>query len=220
MSRNQTDINEKVIDYIRDTFVREEEFLVKLVEKSLDEGFPQISISPEQGNFLRFLLKSINAKNVIEIGSLFGYSAISIAWALPEGGKLIAVEKNPDYADFIREQSRLAGVEKKIEVIAEDALNFLSRFKPEKELDFIFLDADKVNYIKYFELLNPFLRKGGIMAADNALAFGYICEDEIEESRKADVLAMRDFNKMLSTHPQFFSSLVRMGDGLALGVKI
>ncbi len=220
MSRKQTDINEKIQHYIRDTFVKEEEFLAELVEKSRKAGFPQISISPEQGRFLRFLLKSIKAKHVIEIGSLFGYSAISMAWALPEDGKLIAVEMNPDYAEFIMEQCRLAGVEKKVDVVAENALSFLSAFKPEKKFDFVFLDADKVNYIKYFDMLNPLLRKGGIMAADNALAFGFIAEDEIGAGRKADVLAMREFNKMLSTHPQFFSSLLQMGDGLAIGIKI
>lgn len=220
MSRNQSSISENTTDYIRHLFSNEDKFLEDLVEQSKILGFPQISIAPEQASFLQFLIKSSASKYVLEIGSLFGYSAISMARALPEGGKLIALEINKEFSEFVRKKAEEAGLSDKIEVVNSNALDFLRSYNPEFQYDLVFLDADKTNYINYLDEITPLLRSGGIVAADNALAFGYIAEEEIDESRSKDIYAMRKFNEYLANHNQYLSSFSTLGDGIALGVKI
>jgi len=220
MSRTPSEINDNILKYIRNVFAQEDEFLLHLVEESKSFGFPQISIAPEQAVFLQFLIKSTGVCNILEIGSLFGYSSICMARALPEGGTITAVEMNSAYAGFIRKKVELAGLSEKVKVVHSNAVKFLESYKPEKPLDMVFLDADKTNYKYYLDKITPLLKKGGIVAADNALAFGYIAEEEIEESQKIDVLAIRKFNTYLANHPSYLSSIVTLGDGIALGVKL
>ncbi len=222
MSRIPTQIDEKTIDYIRNLFAPEDDFLKDLLHQSQRLNFPQISIAPEQAVFLQFLIKASGAKNILEVGSLFGYSAISMARALPNGGKLIAVEIDERFAKFIRKKASEAGLSDKIEVVNANAVEFLESYSSETLFDFVFLDADKTNYVNYLNLVTPLLKKGGILAADNALAFGFIADDEIEidESRLNDIKAMREFNSYLANHKAFLSSFVTLGDGIAMGVKL
>jgi predicted O-methyltransferase YrrM len=149
MSSRPTLVTEEIFDYLLHNFSAEDEFLAKLKVDASLEKIPEICISAEQGRFLEFYLKSINAKYVLEIGSLAGYSAITMARALPEGGKVIALEIFKKNADFIRNKVKEAGLEDKIEVINEDAAKFLKNYKPDFEFDFVFIDADKKNYSNY-----------------------------------------------------------------------
>jgi len=174
MSSSPTQVTEEIYQYLRKNFSSEDEFLRNLKKEAKEAGIPEICISEEQGKFLQFFLKSINAKYVLEIGSLAGYSAITMARALPKGGKLIAVEIFDKNARFIEKMAQDAGLADKIEVINADAKDFLGSWKPDFELDFVFVDADKKGYKKYFELTTPLIRRGGVFAADNALGFGHI----------------------------------------------
>ncbi len=219
MSARPTLITEEINQYILERFNSEDEFLRNLKEKAIAEGIPEICISGDQGKFLQFFLRSINAKYVLEIGSLFGYSAIIMARALPEDGKVICLEIFKKNADFIRDIIKGTEFENKIEVINDDASKFLRDYKPNFELDFVFIDADKKNYSKYMELTAPLLRKGGVVCGDNALGFGYIAETD-PKSEPGNIKAIQAFNDNLRNSPQFFSALVTMGDGMAMGVKL
>lgn len=219
MSSRPTEITQDIFNYLVENFSAEDEFLLNLKKEATEAGIPEICISPEQGNFLQFYLKSINAKNVLEIGSLAGYSAIVMARALPEDGKLIAVELNPKNAEFIEKQVEKAGLSHIIEVVNQDAQKFVKEFKPDYELDFVFIDADKRAYHKYFEHTAPLLRKGGVICADNALAFGMIAQND-PESEPKNVNALKRYNKMVRENKDFFSTLVTMGDGMAMSVKL
>lgn len=219
MSIKATGIREDLYGYLVDNFSGEDEFLKKLREETEDLGFPQISISPEQVRFLQFLVRSINSKYVLEIGTLGGYSAIAIARALPENGKLITIELEPDRADFARKKIEEAGYSKNIEVICENAINFLQDFKPEHALDFIFLDADKNHYYKYVNILQPMLRVGGILTADNAFAFGFVL-DSAPERNPEDVKSIKSFNEFMKKHPNFLTTIAPVGDGLLMALKV
>jgi caffeoyl-CoA O-methyltransferase len=179
-------------------------------------GMPEISISPVQGLFLQQLLKAINARKVLEIGSLGGYSAITMAMALPDDGLLYAVEINKTYCDFIRRKTEESGFSERIKVINSSGEDFLRNLSNEEIFDFIFLDADKPGYINYVNLSIPHLRKGGIIAADNALAMGKISD----ESDDSNARAIHNFNLFMINNQDFFSSLVPIGDGLTLGLKL
>ncbi len=220
MSRTPTAVTEEIFDYILSHYSAEDDFLKQLLADADKYEIPPICISPEQGRFLQFMLKSINAKYVLEIGSLAGYSAIMMARALPQDGKLIAVEINPDYSDFIRMKAYEAGLQNIIEVVNADARDFLAGYKPDFEFDFAFVDADKLAYTYYFETLAPLLRKGGIFSADNALGFGEIAREVPLDNDIEEVKAIQQLNKALSEHPGFESCLVPVGDGMAMGVKL
>lgn len=219
MSARPTLITDEIYEYLVKRFNVEDEYLKNLKKNALAYGIPEICISPEQGKFLQFFLKSISAKYVLEIGSLFGYSAVVMAEALPEDGKVICLEVFKKNADFISESIKGTKYENKIEVINGDASAFLKTYKPEFEFDFVFIDADKGNYSNYMNLTTPMLRKGGILCADNALAFGHVAEIN-PKNEPGNVKAIQAFNENLLANPQYFSSLVTMGDGMAMGIKI
>lgn len=219
MSSSPTQVTEEIYQYLRKNFSSEDDFLRQLKQEAKEAGIPEICISEEQGKFLQFFLKSINAKYVLEIGSLAGYSAITMARALPKGGKLIAVEINEKNARFIEQMAERAGLADKIEVINADAKDFLARWKPEYELDFVFVDADKKGYKTYFDLTTPLIRKGGVFAADNALGFGHIAEPN-PKSEPGNVKALQEMNQILKNSPLYDSCLVTVGDGMAMGIKL
>jgi caffeoyl-CoA O-methyltransferase len=219
MSQGFTEITEEIYSYINDKFTSEDLFLNNLQIEALTLGFPDISISPQQASFLGFMLNTINAKFVLEIGSLAGYSAIAMARELPIDGKLITIEIDKERTAFIRKKAIEAGLENVIEVINEDAKDFLRDYRPDYKLDLVFVDADKQGYVDYLNYSIPLLRKGGIFAADNALAFGEIAKQKLDE-RKPEVLAVRAFNDALASNKLLKSCLVTIGDGLAMAVKL
>jgi predicted O-methyltransferase YrrM len=219
MSSRPTIISEDIFGYLKENFSSEDEFLANLTKEATKSGIPEICISAEQGRFLQFFLRAISAKNVLEIGGLAGYSAITMARALPSDGKVYSVEIDKRNAEFMRRKIAQAGLSEKIEVINEDAHEFTANWKPDFELDFVFIDADKRWYDFYMKKCTPLLRKGGIICADNALAFGFIVGDGPEHDRK-NVQAIRDFNQKLRSNEQYFSCIATLGDGMAMGVKL
>ncbi|MBI5325013.1 MAG: O-methyltransferase [Ignavibacteriae bacterium] len=219
MSQGFTEITEEIYSYINDKFTNEDLFLNNLQNEAASLGIPDISISPQQASFLGFILKVINAKYVLEIGTLAGYSAISMARELPSNGKLITVEIEKERVEFVRRKAKEDGLENIIEVINSDAVEFFKNYKPSFKFDLIFVDADKQGYVDYLSNSLQLLRKGGIFAADNALAFGEIAKKNLDE-REPEVTAVRKFNDVFASNPNLKSSLVTIGDGLAIGVKL
>lgn len=219
MSQDQTHVDYFVEKYLNETFTSNIRFLDELVEEAKGLGFPQISISPLQANFLHFFLKAINAKNVLEIGSLFGYSAFSMASALPDDGKLITIEKNPDYAIFIQQKAKEYSLNDKVLVVNMEAKSFLENFEPNFEFDFIFLDADKRNYPYYFKKSLKLLKKGGVVTCDNALAFGELFEINPTHD-KADIENLKEFNRFVTNTEGMIGTIIPLGDGIAMGMKL
>lgn len=217
MSTEPTIITTEIQNYLEEYFSHDNHFLKQLIKKSEESGFPQIHISPLQSSYLQMMIKAINARKVLEIGSLAGYSAISMANAMPEDGELTAVEINPKYASFIRERVSEAGLENIIRVENIHALDYLDNLESSAEFDLVFIDADKKNYLNYAKKATPFLRTRGVLIADNALGFGHIMDKDPE--RKDEVKPIREFNKWFSDNPEFFTSFVTIGDGMIIGVK-
>ena len=222
MSSTSTQLTEGINAYITELFSEEDDFLRRLNKDAEAAGIPDISIAPEQTGFLQFLLKAIGAKHVIEVGSLAGYSAIAMARALPPLGRLVACEIDPIHAAFIRRKIVEAGLEEVIAVLQGPALEtlpeYLKHVKP-GEIDAVFIDADKPNYSNYFDLLYPYVRKGGVIIGDNALGFGYIDQEE-PEYEPNNVQSLRAFNALISSHPELQSTLVPLGDGMVMGLKL
>ena len=219
MSTHPTGLRDDLVEYLLSNFSGEDEFLLNLKKESELLGIPQISISPEQVRFLQFVIKSINAKFALEIGTLAGYSGVSIARALPSDGKLITVEVNKERANFANQKFIDAGFRDKVEVINANGINFLENFSPDSKVDFVFLDADKQNYSNYFKIIDKHLRMGGVFSADNAFGFGYIADSHPERDAE-DVQAIREFTQMIKNNENYLSTIAPVGDGLLLALKI
>ncbi|OIQ17207.1 MAG: hypothetical protein BM556_13420 [Bacteriovorax sp. MedPE-SWde] len=163
---------------------------------------------------LKFLLKLIGAKNVLEVGTFVGYSALSMAEALPEDGSLVTLDINDEFVSVAKEVWAESEDGKKIELVLGQALDYMT--KTSRSFDMIFIDADKVNYINYFEKGLELLNKGGIIAVDNALWGGSVLEDNpTEESTKT----IKKLNKLISDREDLQSVLLPVRDGLHLVMK-
>ncbi len=157
----------KVDRYIDELLAPEDEVLASTI-KSLDEaGMPQHSVSPNQGKLLQIFAKSCNAKNVLEIGTLGGYSTIWLARALPENGKMITIELDPKYAEVAHKNIKKANLQNKVEIRVGEALEVLETING--TFDLIFMDAHKPSYKKYFEWALRHARPGTLIIADNVI---------------------------------------------------
>lgn len=212
-------MNDELYDYLLENFSCDDENLRLLKAEAVVNGIPPIFITPEQGLFLQFLIRSVKAKYVLEIGTLAGYSALVMAEALPADGKIITVEKNVEFAEFAQKKFSESALSKKIDLRVEDASKFLDHFKPKEQLDFVFVDANKPFNKLYLDKITPLLKVGGIYITDNAFAFGHIMET-IAERNPNEIKSMRSFNNYFRTHPLYKTCLVPIGDGAIMGVKI
>ena len=218
MATSITPVSLQIAEYLSNNFSAEDDFLSSLRKEAMAADIPAINISGEQGAFLQVLLLAMNAKYVLEIGSLAGYSAILMARALPSDGKVFCIEYNADYCDFIKRKAQQAGLSNVIEVHHGKGLDVLQTLLLEHPLDFVFIDADKPNYTNYLHAALPLLRAGGVVCGDNTLAWGEIANDTTNHE-PANVHALQQFNQAMRNHPQLKSTLVPLGDGMTMGVK-
>ena len=216
MSNRTLSIDDRIYDYLLDVSVQEPDLLKQLREETADIEYSEMQIAPEQGQFMALLTKLVGARRALEIGTYTGYSSISIARALPDDGKLICCDDSEEWTAIARKYWQLAGLEQRIELILGDANQTLQQMLKEGAagtFDFIFIDADKQNYLDYYELSLHLLREGGLIAVDNTLWSGDVADPANTEP---STRAIRHFNEMLSQDKRVEISLVPIGDGLTL----
>jgi caffeoyl-CoA O-methyltransferase len=212
-----TPITEQLYDYIVETFAPEDDLLKRMPGEAEAKGIPLIHISPDQGKFLQVLIGAVGAKKVLEVGSLFGYSTLWMARALPADGKLITVELNPLHAEATRENIARAGLGDKVEVSQGDARKILPQLAGEAPFDLAFIDAEKAQYVDYFEQVMKLMRKGGLVIADNASAHGEAWQADPQNDRD-HILAIRALNQRMASDSRLTSLLVPISDGMCVGV--
>ena len=178
-----------------------------------------MQIAPEQGQFMALLVKIIGAKRLIEIGTYTGYSALVCALALNDG-KIIAIDSDPTSTAIAKDFWQQAKVDHLIDLRIGEAQDILQSLLHKNSLngaiDFVFIDADKVNYPIYYELSLELLRKNGIILFDNVLWGGAVAD---EENQGRDTTAIRNLNLKLLDDPRVDISLVPIGDGLTIARK-
>ena len=219
MSNRTLSIDDRTYDYLCNVAVNEPELLSRLRDETAQLDYSVMQISPEQGQFMSLLIRLMGAKRAIEIGTFTGYSSICIASAMPQDGELICCDTSPQWTSVAEKYWALAGLEDKITLYtqpAEKTLEMLLGEGAEKTFDFIFVDADKQNYIKYYEMALRLLRKGGMMAVDNTLWSGAVADPDNNEP---GTRAIRRFNDMVKNDNRVTKSLVTIGDGLTLILK-
>lgn len=174
-----------------------------------------LQIAPEQGQFLQLLVHLVGAKRCLEIGTFTGYSALAMALALPAGGRIVCCDHSEEWSGAARHYWRKAGVEQKIDLRLGPALDTLKTLRG--AFDLAFIDADKENYANYFERCLELVRRGGLIAVDNTLWYGRVVEPR---DRSVETRAIRAFNRKLHRDRRVHLSLVPIGDGLTLALKL
>ena len=219
MSNRTLSIDDRTYDYLCDVSVKEPELLHQLRIETAQMDYAVMQISPEQGQFMSLLIKLMGAKRAIEIGTFTGYSSICIASAMAENGELICCDISPQWTRVAEKYWALAELENNIKLFSQPAELTLQKLLDggaEKTFDFIFIDADKQNYITYYEMALRLLRKGGMIAVDNTLWSGAVADPENTEP---GTRAIRRFNTMVKQDDRVSMSLVTIGDGLTLILK-
>jgi len=219
MSNRTIAITESIYQYLCDHSLREDPILKDLRDHTYDMEERAMQIAPEQGQFMKMLVKLIGAKNTIEVGVFTGYSSLAIALALPEDGRIVACDVNPQYTSVAEKFWVSAGVREKIDLRigpAKDTLLKLINAGLTGTFDFAFIDADKINYDHYYELCLQLIRPGGLITVDNVLWGGTVSDDAIND---VDTNSIRALNDKLHQDERIELSLVPIGDGLTLAMK-
>jgi predicted O-methyltransferase YrrM len=215
MSATSTTVTPEHFAYLAARTTPEDGFLSDLKTAAAAEGIPPIWISPEQASLMQILLRLAGAREVIEVGTLAGYSAIAMARALPEGGRVRTIELLEKHADFAKDQAARSDVAGKVEVFTGAGADVLATFEADSA-DAAFLDADKSSYPVYLEHSLRIVRAGGLIMVDNAFAFGQLLE---EHPTDREVEAVRAFNEVMAAETRVDAVIVPVGDGLWVGVK-
>ncbi len=207
-------MSDSVGDYLAALFAPEDETLLALREEADRRGLPPIAISADTGRLLQVLLRAIAARRVLEVGTLGGYSAIWMARALPEDGRLLTLELDAGHAQFARRHLERAGFANRVEVRVGRALDLLPALDGER-FDAVFLDADKEPLPTYLDWAIRLVRPGGLVLADNALWGGRVLDPSADDDA---TLAVREFNRRFASDPRITGIVVPTHDGVAIGV--
>jgi len=214
MSEASTPVTAEHFSYLAERTTQEDTFLQALKSDARLQGIPPIWISPEQGSFIQILLMSVGAKEVVEIGTLAGYSAVWMARALPPDGRVRTIEASPRYAAFAEKKISQSDVSRKIEIHRGKAAEILPAFRDDSA-DAVFIDADKDGYPAYLKESMRIVRRGGLILADNAFGFGHLFDPSDPGAE-----SIRTFNEIMAREKSLRSIIVPIGDGLWFGLKI
>jgi caffeoyl-CoA O-methyltransferase len=215
MSEQSSLVTGEHFRYVASHTTPEGDFLRSLKREADAAGIPAISISPEQGAFMQILLALCQAREVVEVGTLAGYSAIMMARALPVGGRVRTIEINAEHADFAEAWIARSDVPDRIKVHRGAGKDILPQFAA-NSADAAFLDADKESYPLYLRECLRIVRRGGLIMVDNAFAFGQLFDGHPTDR---EVSAVRAFNEQMAQETALQSVIVPLGDGCWVGVK-
>ena len=209
-------VAQEVYDYALGVSPPEHAALAGLRAATAAVAHNEMQISADQGRFMALVVKLIGARRCIEIGTYTGYSALAVALALPDDGRLIACDVNAEWAEVGRKFWREAGVESRIDLRIRPALETLDALLAEGAagtFDFAFVDADKPSYGAYFEKLLELMRTGGLIAVDNTLA---VSGKPIVHQQTTSAKALRAFNELARRDARVDFALLTIGEGLTL----
>jgi len=212
----------KVDHYISQMLAPEDEVLQETI-KSLDTAeMPQISVTANQGKFLQVIALMCNAKRVLELGTLAGYSTIWLARSLPEDGKIVTIEFDPRHANVAKQNIKNAGLLDKVDIRVGKAMDIMLEIKEAKEepFDLIFIDADKPPYAEYFEMALSLSHPGTVIICDNVIREGKVLDENSTDDR---VIGVQRFNKLLASNKNVTATIlqtvgVKEYDGMAIAV--
>lgn len=220
MSRRTLNLDDTLYDYVINHSVREHPAQAALREATRTHPYAMMQISPEQGQFMTLLIKLIGARRTIEVGVFTGYSALTVALALPADGRVLACDISDEYTRIGKPYWAQAGVTGKIDLQLAPATATLDARLAAGEAgqyDFAFIDADKSSYDSYYERCLKLLRTGGLIAIDNTLWSGKVASPAADTDN--DTKALQALNDKLHADQRIDLALLPIGDGLTLARK-
>lgn len=216
MSRETLGLDDRLLDYLRSISLREPDMARCLREETARRDDANMQIAPEQGRLMALLARLVGAERYLEIGTFTGYSAMIVAMALPEDGRVVACDIDPETGAIARRWWEEAGVGHKIDLRIGPAVETLEAMLDAGEagsFDYAFIDADKTGYPDYWERCLRLVRESGLIAVDNVLRRGTVADptdhDEVTE-------AMRAFNRMVHADNRVDVAVVPIADGVTL----
>jgi predicted O-methyltransferase YrrM len=198
----------EVDEYVSGLLAPEDELLKAALKAGVDGGLPEIQVSPPQARLLEILARSIGARTMLEFGTLAGYSTIWLARALPEGGRLITLEADPEYAEVARENIARAGLADRVDLRLGPALDTLPVLEAESAgpFDLIFIDADKIHTPDYFAWSLERTGPGGLIVADNVIRDGALVDPETEDPT---IPAQRRLHELIAADPRVTATTIQ-----------
>ncbi|MEN3975159.1 class I SAM-dependent methyltransferase [Emcibacter sp. SYSU 3D8] len=214
-------LNDGLYDYLLKATLAPEPLLERLRDETTEKTgqWAGMQISRDQGRFMQVLVKLMGAKKYLEVGTFTGYSALVVAQALPDDGKVVACDISEEWTAVGKRYWAEAGVAGKVDLRLAPALETMAALADGPEagtFDMIFLDGDKKEYDGYYEYSLTLLRPGGVVLVDNVLWGGSVADPEKQDESTA---AIRALNEKIRDDARVFSVLVSIGDGLTMAVK-
>ena len=207
-------LTDKLYEYVITHGVRETAVQKDLREVTRKLPYGGMQIGPELGALMQMLVRLMGARRCLEIGTFTGYSALAVALALPDDGRIVCCDISEEWTSIARKYWKKAGVQRKTELRLGPAMPTLKEMQG--PIDFAFIDADKPNYARYYERCLELARPGGLIAIDNTLWSGRVLNTR---TRDEDTLAIQNFNRKLAGDERVDIALVPIGDGLTLALK-
>ena len=207
------EITEKLQKYIDNSSLKLNPVQQEIIDYNNTLGSEKrMQVATSQCHFLHLVIKTSNIKNVLEIGTFTGLSALSMALALPDDGKLIALDKNEETSKVAKDFFKKANLDNKIQTMIKPALDSLDELKNSK-FDMVFIDADKTNYKKYYERSLTLMDKGGLIIIDNVLWHGEVAD---ENNFDKYTINIREFNSYVANDKRVEQIIVPLGDGMTV----
>ena len=219
MSNKTLNLTDELYQYLLKVSLHESELMAALRKETATLSMSVMQISPEQGQFMALLVKLLGAKRVIEVGTFTGYSALAVAQALPADGEVIACDVSEEWTSMAKRYWEQAGMADRIDLRLAPALVTLDGLLQEGRagnFDMAFIDADKENYLNYYERCLELLRSGGLIMVDNVLWDGSVIDVSNHET---ETVAIRKLNEHVHQDSRVDISLVPIGDGMMLARK-
>lgn len=220
MSNKTFTLPDRLYGYLIDNSLRESDVLKRLREETLRLPMARMQIAPEQGQFMQLLVRALGVQRALEVGVFTGYSSLAVALAMPADGRLVACDISEEWTAIAQRYWQEAGVTDKIDLRLAPAQQTLDRLIADgasASFDFAFIDADKSSYEAYYERALTLLRPGGLVAIDNTLWSGHVADGGRKD---ADTEAIRRFNRLVHRDDRVMASLLPVGDGLTLALKL
>ncbi len=207
--------------YVNDIFGLQDADLERVRAELNARKVEFMSISAAEGRVLQFLIRGFNVRKVVEVGTLFGYSALCMAKALPEDGQILTLEKNPENFAIAEKLIASTACSRKVKVLCGDATQLLRQIEAEGPFDLVFIDADKAAYCTYLDWAEKNVRRGGLIVGDNTFLFGALWgEPRDSESSERRIQVMGEFNRRLADSSKYNSVIVPTFEGMTVAQRL
>jgi caffeoyl-CoA O-methyltransferase len=214
MPRVKTALTEEIGDYLA-RHARQDEVLARVERETAERPDATMQVTPDEGALLTLLARLVGARRALEVGTFTGYSAISIARGLADGGTLLCLELDPEFAAIAQRNLEAAELADRVEIRVGPAEPALRALPEEPAFDFAFLDADKQGYPAYYELIIPRLRQGGLLLLDNMLLRGRVIDPQGDERARV----VNALNDRITADERVDSVLALVADGVTFARK-